>query len=150
MVTCFLMFAGVCISPMGLQNLSYEHVYGIIFSAEFQEFNLEIISGDHVRAIDKKKSPKICHNDVCASYHQYCYMFENNQLCQYQIQRSDRLESLLLRVTAKQQDLPPNWRAKFSIIYGTGTEQNHPLSELEQISHEKEWPKARVYRRLDK
>ncbi|KAF0092816.1 MAG: hypothetical protein FD128_2758 [Hyphomonadaceae bacterium] len=116
---CYVIFAAICFTPIGLQEAKLERVYGGKMVVNYGEFILQITDEDNIIDMDKSRASRACAGRFCVYYHQFCSEVEGVDFCRYHIQRSDRTESISILAQATGNNLPENWRSKASVIWGS-------------------------------
>ena len=133
MGVCDIIYSGLCLFLGDVSDVSYERDRGAIFGFGTDQYHISLIRGHHIRSMNQNTAPKICHDGVCAYYHQSCENIDEQQICSYYISRDNRCEFIQVIAVSNGQKLPDNWRNHISVFFDTEYKFAMPLARFDEL-----------------
>lgn len=138
---CYIVFAAFCFSPTDLVDINIFRDRGHALVSEYETYDLSLIDSHHKITLNQELSSKICVEDSCVYYHQYCETNDQSQTCRYTIQRQSYCEDITLTFRSKTNEYNEGWRNDVSLYLDKDQKHSVSLGELSVVDATKELPR---------
>lgn len=138
---CYIVFAAFCFSPTDMVGINIVRDRGYNLVSEYETHQISLIDSHHIMTLNQRASSKVCVEESCVYYHQYCEVNNQSHMCRYTIQRQNFCEEITLTFRSKTTDLNNDWRKDVSLYLDEDQKHRVSLSELSVVDDSKELPR---------